>query len=600
MAQQLFQQGQHSCWLRAGARGCRAHRALSPQGPATSSWQAHRRLRLSPVAQAAAAEATEYHEQSLYSSQDVPIHSFGFSRGFSQRFRLEDKIGSGTFGVVHVAVHRQTGARFAVKLMPKRFAPNGALDKHFARRVINEVDICNHLGRSLNVCYLYETYEDDSSVDLVLELCTGGQLWDRILKGKYSEKQAAKLIQEILRTVALCHARGVLIRDVKPENFLFLSPEEGSPLKAVDFGISVFCRPDQYITHRAGTPIYLSPEVVRQHYSLSADVWSTGIVAYLLLTGRLPFAGEEGIEVTDLFMSKQVYNNKDVFRAILYADLDFDSPPWDTLSADARDFVQSLLQRDEALRPSAEKALQHRWLQELQLAPDVPLSDSIVQRLQRFGTYGQLKQLALTQVAHGIAADSSLIADLRDLFRQLDPQDTGKVSYATLQQALQDGHFNLTPSEAQQLMAQIDVDHSGDICFDQWIASLVDWRKVQDSAEWEALVTKAFEAIDANHSGRIGLEDLELLLCKGECEFPDVVEAALREADTNHDGGIDLPEFRQLLSAQPQLDLFEARLATRGGPLGGLLSSSDSSGSEESSGSSSSDSFGSTGSSDSM
>ena len=110
MAQQLFQQGQHSCWLWARARGG-ARSGTNPQRPATSSWQARRRLRLSPLTQAAAAEATEHHEQSLYSSQDVPIHNFGFSRGFSQRFRLEDKVGSGTFGVVHVAVHRQTGAR---------------------------------------------------------------------------------------------------------------------------------------------------------------------------------------------------------------------------------------------------------------------------------------------------------------------------------------------------------------------------------------------------------------------------------------------------------------------------------------------------------
>ena len=197
----------------------------------------------------------------------------------------------------------------------------------------------------------------------------------RIKAGSYSEVVAARLVREILRTVAQCHAENVMIRDVKPENvreegglrlgrvaacmrpcmyvcvwrcdgigtrstlavpalalelpgswalralnrarppspapaaraqFLFAGPEEGAPLKAIDFGISVFCAPGQVVDLRAGTPIFIAPEVLRNRYSLEADLWSVGIVAYQLLTGRLPFAGEEGLEVSELYMTKQV------------------------------------------------------------------------------------------------------------------------------------------------------------------------------------------------------------------------------------------------------------------------------------------------------
>lgn len=153
---------------------------------------------------------------------------------------------------------------------------------------------------------MYGAYEDKDAVYLLMELCTGGELWDKIKVGSYSERDAARLVKEILRTVAQCHAAGVMIRDIKPENFLFASKEPDAPLKAIDFGISIFCQPGQWVDVRAGTPIYIAPEVLKCQYTLSADMWSVGIVAYQLLTGKLPFAGEEGLEVAEAFMTGEV------------------------------------------------------------------------------------------------------------------------------------------------------------------------------------------------------------------------------------------------------------------------------------------------------
>lgn len=300
----------------------------------------------------------------MYHTADDPIGSFGFASNFDEEYTLGRQLGSGTFGTVYEAIHKKTGHKFAVKRTPKRFQTPGVLERYFVRRIRNEVDICNHLGRSLNVAYLYAAYEDEKHIDLVMELCTGGELWDAIRArgGHYSERDAARLVREVLRTVAQCHAAGVLMRDVKPENFLFASPDPDAPLKAIDFGISVFCEPGQEIDLRAGTPIYIAPDVLKQKYSHPADMWSVGIVAYMLLTGRLPFSGEEGDEVAELYMSKHVFNNKDVFRAVLYADLDFTSSPWDKISTDARELVESLLSREPSARPTAEEALASPWL----------------------------------------------------------------------------------------------------------------------------------------------------------------------------------------------------------------------------------------------
>ena len=483
--------------------------------------------------------------------------------------------------------------------MPKRWASPGVMERYFVRRIRNEVDICNHLGRALNVAYLYGAYEDAENVYLVMELCSGGELWDAIRAkgGAYSEQDAARLVREVLLTVAQCHAAGVLMRDIKPENFLFANSHPDAPLKAIDFGISVFCEAGQEVDLKAGTPIYIAPDVLRQKYSHPADLWSVGIVAYMLLSGRLPFSGEEGEEVAELYMSKHVYNNKDVFRAVLYAELDFTSPPWDVISPHAQDLVKSLLQRDPALRPTAEQALHHPWLASLErdkllsTSSTVPLGDTIVQRLQRYGTYGRLKQAALRKVAHAAMllqgnsstnsssrgsgsddatnnnAQKGLPEALEAAFSKLDAGGTGYVQKSDLRAELRSGRFNLTDAEADQLLSQVEVGEGGAgegevVDWSAWVAAMSEWRSVRDSAEWDVLVQEAFRAMDKDDDAALGIEDLTALLCGEEgCVDPDIVEAALREADVDHDGTVSLAELRDLLgSHDTDLELFDSRV----------------------------------------
>lgn len=499
-----------------------------------------------------------------------PITTFGFSKDFREKFDVGDILGEGTFGTVRLAISKSSGEKFAVKHMPKRFeshAPGAPLERFFVRRVQNEVDIGRHLGRSLNVCYFLKAYEEETSVDLVFELCRGGLLWDAVQGGKYSEKDASRLVRDVLRTVAQCHAQGVIMRDIKPENFLFASEEEGAPLKAIDFGLSLFCAPGEVVSARAGTAVYVAPEVLKCCYSLPADIWSAGIVAYQLLTGRLPFSGDEGQEVTDQYSKDHTYNHKEAFRAVLYSELDFESPPWDTLSSAAKDLVRKLLQRDPLARLTAEEALQHPWIDDEAALSHVPMSDSIIQRLQRFGTYGHLKQAALRVMAE-VGANPVVPQGMLQLFLELDPRNTGHVEKTALQAALQnDGRFHLSDDEADHLLAQVedDEDESGLVSVNGWIAALADWGALQQSSEWQVYLKKAFEKLDKRNRGLIGKDELQGLLCgEGGCEFEDEIDAALREADADHDGGISLEEFQTFMTSQriEKLDLFQSRLRT--------------------------------------
>ncbi|KAL4856185.1 Calcium-dependent protein kinase 16 [Chlorella vulgaris] len=540
------------------------------QKPGSSSAATSQRQRPSPPATTQRGQPPAgytSHTQQHYSSNSEPITSFGFAKGFADKYKLEKQLGSGTFGIVHVAVNKETGERFAVKSMPKRFASAGHLEPYYVRRVRNEVDICNHLGRSLNVCYLYEVFEEKNCVDLVMELCSGGELWDKVKLNSYSESDARRLVQEIVRAVAQCHGMNVMLRDIKPENFMFLDKHPDSPLKAIDFGISIFCQTGQYIDVRAGTPIYIAPEVLRMNYTLSADIWSLGIVAYQLLTGRLPFAGEEGLEVSEEYMAKKVFDNKEVFRAVLFAHLDFELPPWDTLSGAAKDFVQACLQRDEKLRPTAEQLLEHPWLQDELQVSEVPFSDTIVQRLQRFGLYGRFRQVAFKALVRNMAGDSEALADMRQAFQLMDTDQDGRVTYSELKKSLQDGHFSLSQAEAEQLLEQVDTLHRGEIDFAEWAAAMADWRSVKAGSDWDRLVANAFASMDPTSSGVLSAVDLERLLCGEEgCEVPDMVDAALREADADHDGAVDLQDFKAFLASKTDdsLALFDSRLSRDG------------------------------------
>ncbi|GBF96832.1 calcium-dependent kinase-like [Raphidocelis subcapitata] len=523
------------------------------------------------------------------------IKEFGFRSGFGDHYQLGPLLGSGSFATVHVAVDRSTGERFAVKTLTKRFLGE-YLEPLFAARVRHEVDVYRAMGQSLNVAHLEAAFEDDVAADLVLELCEGGTMWQRIRRGAYSEAAAARIVREVLRAVAQCHAKGVILRDVKPDNFLFLNDREDSPLKMVDFGLAQFCSPGDVLHDRAGTPFFVAPEVLKQSYSLPADVWSAGITAYQLLTGRFPWHNDPDImeaqqaaDADDAGRTGRAgggmtrMTNKTLFRAIISSEFDYSWDPWPAHSPEAKDFVQSMLQRDPEQRPTAAQLLRHPWLARLD-APSAadggggggglegaPLSDTLVQRLQRYGTYGRLKQIALREVASLMLQDGTTLQGLADAFSRLDPGGSGRVPFEVAAAELRDGGYDLSESEIRTLLLQFDLDRDGTIDLAEWVSALMDWAKVEKRQEWESWVHKVFDQFDADGSSRISNEELARVLCAAsgdeELCIPDAVPAALRRVDADGDGYVSFEEFLAMLhtSEAEALELFPSRRIARGG-----------------------------------
>ncbi|XP_058204861.1 CDPK-related kinase 1-like isoform X3 [Rhododendron vialii] len=310
--------------------------------------------------------------------------NFGFSKQFLTHYEMEEEVGRGHFGYTCSAKAKKgslKGQDVAVKVIPKSKMTT-AIAIEDARR---EVKMLRALTGHRNLVQFYDAYEDDSNVYIVMELCTGGELLDRILSrgGKYSEDDAKEVMVQILSVVSYCHLQGVVHRDLKPENFLFTSKDEHSPLKAIDFGLSDYVKPDERLNDIVGSAYYVAPEVLHRSYGPEADMWSIGVIAYILLCGSRPFwaRSESGI-----------------FRAVLKAEPSFDEAPWPSLSSEAVDFVKRLLNKDYRKRLTASQALSHPWLANYHDVK-IPLDMIIYKLVKAYICSSSLRKAALGAVA---------------------------------------------------------------------------------------------------------------------------------------------------------------------------------------------------------
>eukprot|EP00253_Pinus_taeda_P018552 PITA_18552 len=273
----------------------------------------------------------------------------GRKRKIEQDYDLGLELGRGRFGLVRMCKSKATGEELACKTLPKKTELN----------VYKEIEIMQHLSGHPKVVTLQAVYEDEKSLHLVMELCSGGRLTDEMSRiGCYSEHQAANLIKELIMVIKYCHELGVVHRDIKPENVL---QANSGQLKLADFGLSMRFAKGQTFSGVVGSPSYIAPEVLAGAYSEKVDVWGAGVLLHVLLIGRLPFRGE---------------SIKAIFEAIKLVQLDFHSEEWQSISGLAKDLLSRMLSRDVEKRLSPKEVLSHPWI-EFYTEPNVKIPASI-------------------------------------------------------------------------------------------------------------------------------------------------------------------------------------------------------------------------------
>ncbi|XP_030623449.1 calcium/calmodulin-dependent protein kinase IGb [Chanos chanos] len=254
-------------------------------------------------------------------------------------FDFMEVLGSGAFSEVYMVRERKTGKLFAMKCVKKKHKRDLNLENEIAvlRRIKHE-----------NVVGLEDFYESRTHYYLVMQLVSGGELFDRILdRGMYSERDASLVIRQVLEAVNYLHKNGIVHRDLKPENLLYYSQDENSKIMISDFGLSKL-EESGIMSTACGTPGYVAPEVLAQKpYSKAVDCWSIGVITYILLCGYPPFYEETETRL---------------FSKIMKAQYEFDSPFWDDISESAKDFIRNMMQKNPKMRYTAEQALRHPWI----------------------------------------------------------------------------------------------------------------------------------------------------------------------------------------------------------------------------------------------
>lgn len=277
-------------------------------------------------------------------ASDAP--STGSVQDFLDRYEVGATVGVGGFAVVKQARDKKSGQPVAVKIVDKARYATGDNSLEREIMVLRKV---NHP----HCIKLYDVFITPKKVYIVTELVTGGELLDRVTeKGNYTEQHAAALSRQILEGVAYLHQQGIVHRDLKLENMLMLNERDDSPIKIADFGLSKFYSAETILSTMCGSPQYVAPEVLsigdgKTEYSPAVDMWSMGVILFILLSGYSPFDDD---------------NDAVLFEKIKKGCYDDDDPIWEGISAEAKDLVAKLLTVDGAKRLTAVQALQHPWI----------------------------------------------------------------------------------------------------------------------------------------------------------------------------------------------------------------------------------------------
>lgn len=431
---------------------------------------------------------------------------------------LGRRLGQGQFGTTYLCVEKSTGKEYACKAISKR----KLVSQEDVDDVRREIHILHHLAGHHNIVTIKGAYEDATHVHLVMELCVGGELFDRIVqRGHYSERQARDLIRTIVHVVETCHSHGVMHRDLKPENFLFSGVQEDAALKTIDFGLSVFFRPGEIFHDVVGSPYYVAPEVLRKNYGILADVWSAGVILYILLSGVPPFWAE---------------TDQGIFEQVLKGELDFDSEPWPEISDDAKDLIRKMLNPRASSRSTAYQVLCHPWIREDGVAPDRPLDPAILSRMKQFIAMNKMKKIALRVIAERLSEEE--IAGLKETFKMMDTDNSGAITFEELKIGLARLGSGLMDNEVRIIMEAADSDNSGSIDYGEFITATLNLNKI----EREENLFAAFTYFDKDGSGYITMDELQQA-CLDHKIADGEIEQIIRDIDQNNDGSIDYGEF---------------------------------------------------------
>ncbi len=436
-----------------------------------------------------------------------------------EEYELKEKLGEGAYGSVYKVQQKATNYLRAVKAIKKKCVDSSEF--------YNEIEVLKALDHP-NIIKLFDCYQDKSYYYMVEEYCSGGDLFDYIQKEKFfTERKAGTIFNQLLSAVNHLHKKRIVHRDLKPENIVLIeSKNKDVYIKLIDFGTSITIK-GKNLTQELGTIYYIAPEVFMNNYNEKADIWSCGIILYTMLCGHPPFCG----------------NKENIIKSkILHSKLIFPSKEFKSVSKQAIEYIKHLLSYDPEDRPSAEEALNNKWLQSMISHGNSKLSEFIITNLIKFRTTLGLQKATVSFLTNQISINEE-IKKLKEEFDKIDVNKDGEISKDELIRCLE----TIYPRQeailrANAIFKEIDFNNDGSINFSEFLTVNIQKEKLLN----EETLDKAFRMFDLDGNGYITIDEL-----KKTMPLEITTKAGWRnlvsEVDKDGDYQISFNEFKEMM-----------------------------------------------------
>ena len=452
----------------------------------------------------------------------------------TQYYEIIKKIGEGGFGKIYKVKNKESGDIRAMKQIMKSKIPD-------IEKFQNEIKILSMVDHP-NIVRLFEVIEDDKYFNLLQELCTGGELLSKVQK-PLKEKEIAKIFKQIMSAIAYCHEKGIVHRDMKLENILFATEKEDSPIKIIDFGLSVLLGKKDInkekesndikkygykrMTTKVGTVYYISPEIIKGNYDEKCDIWACGVILYTLLSGYPPFNGQ---------------SDKDIYNMISQVKYDFDQPVWKNISKHAKELIKKMLSPAKN-RYTAAEVLNSKWLSVKLKKDDEKMNYYLdYKHIEKYKSYNKFKQAILTFIASRLSSEES--NKIRNLFCCIDEGQKGRITYEDFSNYIINecniDDIQEKQNEIKKAFMSVDIDHSNAIDYTEFLAANLE----EEIYLKEEKLKEAFRIFDLEDVGFIKKEDIIRVLKLDNLDDKEkIVNKIIEDNDYDKDGKINFTDF---------------------------------------------------------
>ena len=459
----------------------------------------------------------------IIKKENLIIHK---THNISKEYILGKTLGKGDFSHVRLSIHKDTKQDRAVKIIQKK--------KVDMKRLLAEISIVSKLSHP-SIMEVYEVFEDTKKVYIVSEYCKGGELFDIISKKRnFSEKEACIIMEQLLSGICYSHKNGIVHRDLKPENILLEDKSRNLEIKIVDWGYATQMKQRERLHEMDGISYYIAPEVLEGDYDEKCDIWSCGVILYILLCGYAPFYGE---------------NDKEIYNQVLKGEYDFPKEEWQNVSEEAKNLVQKMIEKDTKKRITALEALQDKWfkINKQKKTSNKLLAKNVLKNMKKFKKNKKFEQATISFIINQLVLKEER-KDLEKQFKEWDKNGDGVLSRDEIIEGYKKTYGFVDEGEIDNMISSIDLDGNGVIDYNEFLTCTMNKEKILNNDNLEI----CFKAFDSDNSGKISLDEISAIFNSGDKENIDKEELEafkkiIKDADENGDGEISFKEFKDLM-----------------------------------------------------